>query len=75
MERYRNLSGDSGVIAYRLSRDSIAVEFRGGAIYLYDFAVPGRREVEEMTRLAIAGRGLSTYISRAVGERYAEKVR
>ncbi len=30
MERYRNLGGDSGVVAYELGGNSITVEFRGG---------------------------------------------
>lgn len=75
MERYKNLSGDSGVYAYECSAKAIKVEFNGGAIYLYDYAVTGADAVEKMRRLATAGRGLSTYISRYAKDRYAAKLR
>ncbi|MHB9840679.1 hypothetical protein Q8F57_038335 [Paraburkholderia terrae] len=74
MKRYRDLSGQSGVVAYEVSDDAITVKFRDGDVYLYDYATTGRREVEEMKRLAVAGQGLSTYISRYVRERFAVKV-
>jgi len=75
MKRYQNLSGESGVVAYELSDEAIAVQFQDSAVYLYDYAVTGRRDVEEMKRLAVAGRGLSAYISRFVRERFAVRVR
>ncbi|WP_353554184.1 hypothetical protein [Paraburkholderia terrae] len=74
MKRYRDLSGQSGVVAYEVSDDAITVKFRDGDVYLYDYATTGLREVEEMKRLAVAGQGLSTYISRYVRERFAVKV-
>jgi hypothetical protein len=75
MKRYRNLSGSSGVVAYETASDAITVKFRDGDFYLYNHARPGQREVEEMTRLADAGRGLATYISKVVKGRYARKWR
>lgn len=74
MQRYRNLSNDSGVEAYEIASGAITIRFRGGATYRYTHAVTGRREVEEMKTLALAGRGLSTFISRQVGRRYARKL-
>jgi hypothetical protein len=73
MKRYRDLSDQSGVVAYEVSDDAITVKFRDGDVYLYDYARTGRREVEEMKRLAVAGQGLSTFISRVVKGRYARK--
>lgn len=72
MKRYANLHGDSGVVGYALLPGAIAVEFRSGAVYLYtaDSAGPGR--LARMRKLAAAGRGLSTYISRHAHDRYAE---
>ncbi|WP_327372430.1 hypothetical protein [Caballeronia arationis] len=49
------------------------MQFANGATYLYDHRVPGREHVEAMKRLAVAGRGLSTYIARFGGD-YADKV-
>jgi hypothetical protein len=74
MQAYRNLAGNSGVRAYQISRDGIRVRFANGATYLYDHRVPGKEHVEEMKRLAVAGRGLSTYIARFGGD-YARKIK
>lgn len=71
MKRYRNLSGNSGVVAYQLGPDSIDVKFQDGRIYLYTYASAGSVHVETMKRLAADGRGLCTYISRNVREAYA----
>ncbi|GGY88683.1 hypothetical protein ACFFTM_14910 [Pseudoduganella plicata] len=73
MKRYRNLEGHSGVLAYDIRADAIAVKFAGGDVYEYTYGRPGRAHVEEMKRLALAGRGLSTYISRHVREDYAAR--
>jgi hypothetical protein len=71
---YRRLNGESGVEAFALTRDGIYVRFHDG-VYLYTYACPGRADVERMKALALSGRGLSTYISRHVKTRYAEKRR
>jgi len=73
MKRYRNLEGHSGVLAYDIRADAIAVKFAGGDVYDYTYARPGREHVEAMKRLALAGRGLSTYISQHVREQYAAR--
>ena len=72
MQPYRNLAGNSGVEAFDILRDGIKVRFVSGGTYLYDYRVPGRTRVEEMKRLARAGRGLSTYIAK-LGPEYAER--
>ena len=71
MQRYRNLAGDSGVVAYAITPSSISVKFVGAdSIYEYSHASAGKAHVEEMKRLAQAGRGLSTYISQHVADDY-----
>jgi hypothetical protein len=75
MEIYRNVSGRSGVVSYEICRERIAVEFEDGWVYLYTAQSTGANDVAEMQRLARAGSGLSTYISRFVRERYARKYR
>lgn len=72
MEAYKNLGGNSAVIAYDMGPDWITVEFFDGAMYRYTYASAGARHVEEMKRLAVAGRGLNGYINQ-VGAKYAEK--
>ncbi|MEK2646315.1 hypothetical protein [Bdellovibrio sp. BCCA] len=72
--RYGNLSENSGVIAFEINEDSIAVQFIDGSIYLYNYQRPGRKHVEEMKRRARSGKGLSTYISQHVRENYVLKI-
>ncbi|MEI5999128.1 hypothetical protein H3V53_18495 [Paraburkholderia bengalensis] len=74
MPRYRDLSGESGVVAYESAQDAILVAFKDGKIYLYNYAATGQRDVEEMKRRAARGRGLSTYISQVVQDRYAKRL-
>lgn len=67
MEKYRNLSADSGVTAYETGPDYILVQFSESfKIYRYSYRRAGKRHVEQMKKLAKAGRGLSGYISRYV---------
>lgn len=73
MRRYRNLAGDSGVMAYETAPDSIKVRFAGGETYLYTQESAGAATIETMKRLAEEGRGLSGFISRHVKDRYAAK--
>jgi hypothetical protein len=75
LQRYENRHRDSGVTAYEIGDDYIKVEFADGPLYLYTHDVPGPRKVERMKRLARQGRGLSTYISRNVRDRYASRLR
>ncbi|MBI5204699.1 MAG: hypothetical protein HZA11_07270 [Nitrospirae bacterium] len=75
MERYKNLGGSSGVAAYEVGDDSIKVQFDDGSLYLYNYQSAGSNDIEQMKRLAIAGRGLNSFISRVVKKRYASKLR
>lgn len=73
MQRYRRLSGESGVLAYQPAPRAIRVRFVDGREYTYSHDSAGEAHVEEMKRLARAGRGLSGYISKFVKNRYASK--
>lgn len=75
MTRYKASSGDSGVTAYAVSPDSITIEFKDGRVYLYDYRIPGAKEVEIMKLLAAKGRGLTTFINKHVRNRYATRLR
>lgn len=74
MKPYKNISENSGVIAYEIRSRSIVIVFVGGDTYLYDYVKTGKREVERMKELAEQGQGLSTYISTHVKDRYTEKL-
>ncbi|KQX02037.1 hypothetical protein ASC94_05585 [Massilia sp. Root418] len=73
MQRYRDLSGHSGVIAYAIKPDAIDVQFAGGAVYTYTVASAGRVHIQQMKRLARSGSGLATYISQHVRDAYAAR--
>ena len=73
MTPYLRLAGETGVTAFHIRAEAIEVRFVDGYIYTYSYAVPGRVHVEAMKLLAREGRGLSTYISRNVREKYAAR--
>ena len=75
MPAYRNFGLDSGVVAYDLGVDWIKVTFKDGSAYLYNYAVTGRHNVEQMKRLAETGQGLNAFINRTVRKRYAKELR
>lgn len=75
MERYKNLGGDSNVVAYEEGIDFIRVQFSDGAIYLYTYASAGPSNIEHMKNLATSGQGLNAFINRAVRKAYARKER
>lgn len=71
-EKYKDLSGNSGVIAYEAGEDYIGVEFADG-VYWYTYKHPGKKHVEEMKKRARQGQKLSTYISQHIRENYESK--
>lgn len=75
MKRYKNLSGQSGIVAFELGADSIRIKFNDGFIYLYTARSSGSLHVRNMQQLAMDGEGLNSYISRHVREHYASKSR
>jgi len=75
MERYRNLSGDSGVYAFETSSDYIVVEFIKGGTYLYTYGSAGRDKIEQMKILAQRGAGLGTFINKNARKLYKRKIR
>ncbi|KQX96363.1 hypothetical protein ASD22_13360 [Rhodanobacter sp. Root480] len=74
MKRYRNLDGKSGVTAYECGDGFIRVRFVNGDIYEYTDKATGREHIANMQKLAQAGLGLSTYVSRFVHDDYARKL-
>lgn len=75
MTPYRNLGGDSSVVAYESTEDSIHVVFKSGRWlnYLYDSSRPGKASVDRMKALAARGHGLNAFISSVVKSNYARK--
>jgi len=75
VQRYKNRSGESGVVAYDIDAGQIIVEFRNGERYLYTEDSAGAANVAQMQALAEAGHGLSSFISQHVHDRYARKIK
>lgn len=75
MERYKNLGGDSNIVAYEIGNDSIKIQFGDGSIYLFNYQSTGKDNVERMKVLAVSGTGLNSFIQRFVKKRYAARLR
>jgi len=73
MQRYISKANNSGVTAYETGSDFIRVRFVDGSVYEYNSLKPGKIHVKRMKHLAGQGRGLSTYISQHVKNRYFKK--
>jgi hypothetical protein len=75
MDIYKNLGRNSSVRAYEIGNDSITVQFSDGTVYLYTYQSAGQNNIEKMKALAIAGRGLNSYIMLHVKKAYAARLR
>ena len=75
MQRYIDIGGDSGVAAYEVGPDSITVQFKDVATYLYTNASAGSANIQTMKSLATSGDGLNAFITRNVKKAYASKLR
>lgn len=75
MTPYSNLNGNSNVLSYEITDDSIQVVFKSGTHrhYLYNHIRPGQLVVDRMKALAIQGHGLNSYISTIVKGNFARK--
>jgi hypothetical protein len=74
MQRYAQLSGDTGVVAFEYGPDSITIRFADGSLYLYTHESTGPAKITRMKRLAADGVGLTTFINQHVRQAYARKL-
>jgi len=76
MATYKNLGGNSGVVAYDIYDESIVVQFRKGkqTIYVYTKDSAGKTNLDMMKWLAEYGQGLNGYINRYAKYRYSFKM-
>lgn len=54
MKIYKDIDGDSGVVAYEYGNDYIRVQFKTGSPYTYNYDSAGRHHIEKMKELADA---------------------
>lgn len=73
MEKYRDLSENSGVTGYEILEEGIVLQFGSEKFYLYDYQMPGKDHVENMKVLVERGEELTTYINQYVRENYRRK--
>lgn len=70
MKAYKNISGNSGVLAYDIGKTFVRVKFTGGHIYTYSYKSAGKKYIEEMKLLAEKGEGLAGFISKYIKDQY-----
>lgn len=75
MTRYKNLSKDSKVARYHLAKDAVTVVFADHSVYIYTNQTAGPETISKMKSLALAGKGLGTFISSNLKDRFLRKVR
>ena len=63
MHPYKNLAGNSGIIAYQSGNYYINILFRGFVLYRYTKTGSGYETIRTMQRLAREGWGLCRFIS------------
>lgn len=68
---YANIGGNSSVRGYDHGEDWLVVMFSDGSRYLYTLKSTDQQTLDYMRRLAMAGKGLNSYITRIVGPNYA----
>lgn len=74
MVRYKNMGGDSGILAYEAGTDFIKVQFTDGGTYLYTYRSAGNYHVEQMKALAAEGFGLNTYINKYTKFKFESRI-
>lgn len=64
MQRYKNISGNSGVVFYETGIDFIKIIFKNSpTVYIYSESRIAKPHLEKMKTLAANGKGLGTYIN------------
>ncbi len=75
MLRYKNLDGKSKVAQYEIAKDSLKIRFADCSVYVYTNQSADPENISKMKDLAVAGKGLGTYIDAHVKDRFSRKVR
>ena len=73
--RYKNLGGKSTIVKYELEKDAVNLRFTDNSSYRFTNQSAGKENIAEMKKLALAGKGLGTFVEKNVKERYERKIR
>lgn len=61
---YKNLNGESGIVAFEVFEDKIEIEFSNGKVYTYTKEAMGEMNFAIMAALADAGAGLNAFLNK-----------
>jgi hypothetical protein len=74
-KRYKNAGGKSTVAHYELEKDAVNIKFTNNSSYRYTNQSAGSENIAKMKTLALAGKGLGTFITATVKDRFERKIR
>ncbi|MEK7325155.1 MAG: hypothetical protein AAB217_07885 [Chloroflexota bacterium] len=74
-KKYKNLSGKSTVARYEIMKDGMTIRFADHSVYIYTNQTADPENISKMKTLAVAGKGLGTFIDANVKDRFLRKVR
>lgn len=75
MTQYKNLGGKSTVARYEILKDSMTIRFTDHTVYIYTNQTADPVNIAKMKELAIAGKGLGTFIDANLKDRFLRKIR
>ncbi len=73
--KYKNAGGKSTVAQFEVEKDAINIRFTDHSSYRYTNQSAGPEKIAKMKELALAGKGLDTYIKDTVKDAYCRKIR
>ena len=73
--KYKNLSGDSTVAKFEIKKDAMTVRFTDHSVYRYTNQTADPANISKMKTLALAGKGLGTFIEANVKNRFLRKIK
>jgi hypothetical protein len=73
--RYKNLGGKSTIAMYEIEKDAVNIRFTDSSSYRYTNQSAGRENIAKMKSLALAGKGLGTFVEANVKDLFIRKIR
>ncbi|MFI5346553.1 MAG: hypothetical protein ACHQ51_09290 [Elusimicrobiota bacterium] len=73
--RYKNLSGASKVARYEIRKDAVTIRFADHSVYRYTNQSADPANISKMKTLALAGKGLGTFIDANLKDRFLRKIK
>lgn len=73
--KYKNAGGKSSVLQYELEKDAVNIRFNDNTAYRYTNQSSGRENIAKMKTLALAGKGLGTFVEANLKDKYERKIR